>query len=137
MDELFTLNTCDTINVLRLNSLAKTVYTKHLWHNQCVEVEFTCTWTVYSKHLWHDQCVEVEFTWHELFTLNTCDTMCCMNCLQKHCVTLTLVTLSICGGWIHLHELFTLNTCDTINVWRLNSLAGTIYTKHLWHNQCV
>ena len=115
--ELVTLNTCDTINMYRLNSLAKTIYTKNLWHNQYVEDEFT--WT---------------------------------NCLHK-----TLVTWSMCWGWIHLDELFTLNTCETVNVWRLNSLvrtvytkhlrqinvwkfnslAQTIYTKHLWHDQFV
>ena len=114
LHEPFTLNTCDTINVLRLNSLAWTVYTKHLWHDQCVEVEFTWTelftlntcdtinvwrlnslaWTVYTKHLWHDQCVEVEFTCRTVYT--------------KH-----LWHWSMCGGWIHL--------------------SWTIYTKHLWH----
>ena len=88
--ELFTLNTCDTINVLRLNSLAQTIYTKHLWYDQSL------AWTIYTKQLWH------ELSWiHLAQTVYT-----------KH-----LWHWSMCWGWIHL--------------------ARTVYTKHLWHDQCV
>ena len=170
--ELFTLNTCDTISEWKMNSLAWSIYAKHLWHDQCwrfnslaqtvynkhlwhwsmcggwihlvqnhgytkhlwhhqyVEVEFTSAWTFYTKNLWHNQYVEVEFTWHELVTLNTCDTInmwrlrtfytkhelvtlntCESNSLHMNHLHKTLVTWSMCWGWIHLDKLFTLNTC--------------------------
>ena len=173
LHKLFTLNTCDTISELKLNSLHMnhlyyvtrsicwhwihlhiTVYTKHLWHDQCVEVEFTWQ-NCYTKHLWHDQCVEVEFTWHELVYTkhlwhNQCvevEFTCTWTVYTKHLWQINVwrlrtfytkhLTQSMCWGWIDLNKLFTLNTCDTISELKLNSLTWTIYTKHLWHDQCV
>ena len=144
LSELFTLNTWDTINVWKFNSLVRTVYTKHSWHYQCVEVELqkTVAQTVYTKHLWYDQMSGSWIHLHEPFTLNNYDT-----CINKQLWRLNSLAQTVYTK--HLwhdqcveveftwHELFTLNTCDMINVWRLNSLAWTVYTKHLWHNQCV